>query len=312
MMNRKVSIIVCCYNEESNIPVVIQSIHNYMKQTGYTYEIIVVDDGSTDRSLTLLKEMCQSDTQLFYIEFSRNFGHQNALKAGLDHATGDCVISMDGDMQHPPQMLPMLISKWEEGYDIVYTRREEDPSLPEFKRWTSNCFYRLLNFLSDLKIEPGTADFRLIDRRVVDVIAGISGGELFMRGLINWVGFKQYAIDYEPGKRFSGESKYTLKKMFALAAQGITSFSVKPLHLSMYLGLAISFLSFLYFPYALVSYFFFRTISGWTSLIMTVSFFGGLQLFILGIIGLYIGKIFIRSRHYPPYILKSTNLKQGK
>ncbi|MFT3993547.1 MAG: glycosyltransferase family 2 protein [Dysgonomonas sp.] len=305
---KKVSIVICCYNEVTNIPTVVKAIHESMDTTGYHYEIIAVNDGSSDGSQELLEKLSAEDPQLFYVELSRNFGHQNALKAGLDIAGGDCIISMDADMQHPPRMLPDLIRGWEEGYDIVYTRRMDDPSLPKRKRMTSKLFYRFLNFMADIKLEDGVADFRLMDRRAANVLVKIEGGDLFIRGIINWMGFKQLAIDYMPDKRLSGETKYTFKKMVNLAMQGILSFSTKPLHLALYLGFGIALLSLLCFPYAIISLYSGHVMSGWVSLILTVSFLGGLQLFILGIIGLYIGRIFAQTKGFPGYVMRSTNL----
>ncbi|MDR0540980.1 MAG: glycosyltransferase, partial [Dysgonamonadaceae bacterium] len=232
------------------------------------------------------------------------------LKAGLDYATGDCIVSMDGDMQHPPEILPLFLEKWEEGYDVVYTRRQEDKSLSKRKRKTSALFYRILNSLSDIELEQGTADFRLLDRRAANIITGMTGNDLFIRGLVKWIGFSQYAIDYVPNKRHAGESKYTFRKMCSLAMQGITSFSVKPLYLSAYIGFFIAALSLLFIPYAIISFFFNDPISGWASLIIAVGFLGGLQLFMMGIIGLYIGKIFIQTKGRPSYIVKDTNIRE--
>lgn len=309
---QKISIIICCYNEYTNIPTVVDAIHKVMDGTDYNYEIIAVNDGSSDGTQELLEKMCEKDEHLFYLEFSRNFGHQNALKAGLDYARGNCIISMDADMQHPPRMLPQLIKKWEEGYDIVYTRRQEDKSLSSGKRKSSKWFYRIMNSVSDIKLEEGVADFRLMDRRAANVLVNIKGGDLFIRGIVHWMGFKQYAIDYMPDKRLSGQTKYTLKKMLAMAINGILSFSTKPLYVALYLGFGIALLSLLCIPYAFISYFTGHVKTGWMSLILTVSFLGGLQLFILGIIGMYIGRIFVQTKGFPPYIVCKTNIDNTK
>lgn len=308
MQVKKISVVICCYNEVTNLPTVIEAIHKNIA-TAYDYEIIVVNDGSRDGSQDILEDLSSKDDKLFYVEFSKNFGHQNALKAGFDYSTGDCVISLDADMQHPPGMLPDLIKKWEEGYDIVYTRRQDDPSLGSFKRMSSGLFYQFMNAVSDIKIEKGTADFRLMNRAAANVLVNIQGGNLFIRGIVTWMGFKQYAIDYMPDERLSGTSKFTLKKMMSMAASGIISFSTKPLHVALYVGFVISLLSLLFIPYALISFYTGEASSGWGSLILTVAFLGGLQLFILGIIGLYIGRIFFQVRGYPPYIVRKTNIK---
>lgn len=307
---KKISIILCCFNEADNLPVVVEAIHNNLDGLNYNLEIIAVNDGSSDNTMDVIRGMCQNDPSLFYIELSRNFGHQNALKAGLNHATGDCIISMDADMQHPPRMLPQFIEKWEEGYDIVYTRRLEDKKLPRIKSKTSSGFYKVINYLSDIDLEQGTADFRLMDKKAANVIVGITGSDLFIRGLVKWIGFKQYAIDYTPDERFSGETKYTVKKMMTLAVSGILSFSTKPLHIALYSGFIIAALSLLCMPYAFISFFTDHSSTGWASLISIVGFLGGFQLFIMGIVGLYIGKIFNQTKGYPPYIVKETNLQK--
>jgi dolichol-phosphate mannosyltransferase len=307
---KKVSIILCCYNESANIPVISEAILSNIKslENKYDFEIIFVNDGSSDLTEEVIEEICKNNPSVFYIEFSRNFGHQNALKAGLDYSTGDCIVSMDSDMQHPPHIIFQFLEKWEEGYDIVYTRRMADINLPLMKRLTSAFFYKFLNILADIKLEAGTADFRLMSRRAANVIIGIKGQDLFIRGLVKWIGFNQYAIDYKPAERLNGRSKYNVKKMVRLGIQGILSFSTKPLNIALYIGFIVAVLSLLCMPYAFFSYFFTDRENGWASLICVVSFLGGLQLFILGIIGLYLGRVFNQVKFYPAYIVRKTNL----
>ena len=308
-MNKLVSIIIPAFNEAENIPVICSEIISIFKGLTYNYEIILVADGCTDNTLDVINELVTSNKHILYIEFSRNFGHQLALKAGLDHTSGDCAISLDCDMQHPPELIPSLLTKWEEGYEVVYTIRKEDKNLPLLKRITSKLFYKTLNSLSNVELETGSADFRLIDKKVVIVIRNFLETEPFLRGLFKWIGFRQYAIEYEPTPRFSGKSKYNVKKMAGFALQGVTSFSVKPLYGAIYLGFTFSLLSIIYIPYVLYAIYTGKEVSGWASTIMTVVFFGGLQLIILGIIGIYIGKMFIQSKHRPNYIIRSTNIK---
>ncbi len=307
-MKKLISVVIPAHNEEENIIVIVDRIEKVFTSLHYNFEIVVVDDGGTDKTLAVIEQLAKERDNFFYIEFSRNFGHQPALKAGLDYAKGDCVISLDADLQHPPEMFKQMLEKWEEGYEIVYTRREEDKTLPLKKRKTSYYFYKLLNSLSDIEIEAGTADFRLLDRRAVDIFKTFKENDLFIRGLVKWLGFKQYAIDYIPDKRFAGASKYNLSKMRRLAIQGVTSLSVKPLHTAVYLGFFFSFTSLLYIPYVLYSFYEGQEVSGWASLIMTVAFFGGLQLIILGIIGIYIGKMFMQTKNRPNYIIRSSNI----
>jgi dolichol-phosphate mannosyltransferase len=284
-----------------------------MQKLNYSYELIFVDDGSSDKTLSILQEISAIDSNVFFIELSRNFGHQNALKAGLDLASGDCIITMDGDMQHPPEMIPQLIEKWEEGYDIVYTRRLEDKKLPAFKKITSKYFYKFINYISEIKIEEGTADFRLMDKKVSTVFFAFSENELFIRGLVNWVGFNQFAIDYKPAERFSGNSKYTVKKMMQFALKGITSFSIRPLYLSIFLGISLFLLSLLFYTlYVFYSIYYGHVISGWASVIFTIVLFGGLNLIVLGIIGVYVGKLFMQSKQRPNYLIRDTNLENKK
>lgn len=311
-MNKKIAIVIPSFNEEGNIEVMVNSLHKVLQELPYKYDLIFVDDGSSDKTLTVLKTLSKNDNTLFFVELSRNFGHQNALKAGVDLArnNANAVITMDGDMQHPPELLPQILQKWEEGFDVVYTRREEDKNLSYFKKKTSNGFYGLMNQLSEIKFEPGTADFRLMDERVVAAFSDFSENELFIRGLINWLGFKQFAIDYKPAERFSGTSKYTFKKMLRFALQGITSFSIRPLYAAIYLGIGLSVFAFLfYIGYVIYSIYFGHIISGWASVISTIVFFGGLNLVVLGIVGMYVGKLFIQSKNRPNYLIRNTNYK---
>lgn len=311
-MNKSIAIVIPSYNEATNIDVLIHALNETIKNVNYTFKFVFVDDGSSDKTVEILKEKSKEHQHIFYLELSRNFGHQNALKAGIDLVKNDvdAIISMDGDMQHPPKIIPKLIEKWEEGFEVVYTIRGEDKKLSFIKNKTSNLFYSLMNKLSDIKFEPGTADFRLIDKKVAQVFSDFTENELFIRGIINWVGFKQFAINYEPNERFSGKSKYTVGKMMRFAVQGITSFSTKPLSMAIILGVSLSLMAFMfYIAYVLYSVYYGHVISGWASVITTVVFFGGLNLVVLGIIGVYIGKLFMQSKGRPNYLISSTNYK---
>jgi dolichol-phosphate mannosyltransferase len=311
-MNKSIAIVIPSYNEATNIDVLIHALNETIENLNYNFKFIFVDDGSSDETVVILKEKSKNHQHIFYLELSRNFGHQNALKAGIDLVKNDvdAIISMDGDMQHPPKIIPKLIQKWEEGFEVVYTIREEDKKLGFIKNKTSNLFYGLMNKLSDIKFEPGTADFRLIDKKVAQVFSDFTENELFIRGIINWVGFKQFAIHYEPNERYSGKSKYTVGKMMRFAVQGITSFSTKPLSMAIILGISLSVMAFIfYISYVLYSIYYGHVISGWASVITTVVFFGGLNLVVLGIIGVYIGKLFMQSKGRPNYLISSTNYK---
>jgi dolichol-phosphate mannosyltransferase len=309
---KHVALVIPLFNEEESIRLLIAAIRVVFEKLPYSYNVILVDDGSRDRSLQVVQEMAKEDSRINFISFSRNFGHQNALKAGLDHADADCVISLDADLQHPPALIPAMLQKWEEGYDVVYTVRKSAQGLSPLKKRSSSMFYQLLNWLSEVDVEVGTPDFRLISRQVSQVLRDLNEYDLFYRGLVKWVGFKQTALEYEENMRFAGKSKYTFKKMFRFALQGITSFSIHPLYAAAYLGFFISLASILYLPYVAYSYYFGHVISGWASMIVTIAFFGGLQLTILGIIGIYLGKLFMQSKGRPLYIVKETNLYDRK
>ena len=244
---KKISIVIPAYNEEGNLMPVYQRIKSvFEKMQGYGFEIIFVNDGSRDNTQSRLEEMVLDFPEIKYIEFSRNFGHQPAVKAGIDYADGNVIISMDGDLQHPPELIPQMVKKWEQGYDIVYTIRSYPKEISYFKRKTSDLFYRFLSQISDVDLtNGGGSDFRLIDASVAQVMKNLKEDDLFLRGLTSWMGFKQTGIEFVAGERFSGQSSYDLKKMLKFAFTGITSFSVKPLYLATYLGFIFS--SLLYF-----------------------------------------------------------------
>ena len=306
-MDFTVSVVIPCFNERDNLPVLYRQLVEVL-QNYPSHEMLFVDDGSSDDSHNIIKELAKGDGNVRYIMLSRNFGHQYALKAGLDHATGDCVISMDADLQHPPQLIPALIEKWQQGFDVVNTIRGKQPSLPVGKRISSDMYYRLVNMLSTVEIKPGAADFRLLDRKVVDALKQFNENYLFLRGLIPWLGFRQTEIDFEPAIRHAGETKYSFVRMFRFALDGITSFSSRPLYLSIALGSVIAGLAFLYGIYALYMYLFTdATLPGWTSTTASVLFIGGIQLIMIGIIGIYLGKLFIENKKRPNYIIGSKN-----
>ena len=307
---KKIDIVVPCYNESENIRPLYQAIKDVFTKElpAYDFNLLLVNDGSKDTSLLVLQQLAKEDQRVKYLSFSRNFGHQLAVKAGLDHAFAPAVISMDADLQHPPALIPTLIRKWEEGAQVVATLRTYPEEISKKKRKSSQQFYKLLNLLSDIEIKEGSADFRLLDQAVVEVIRHMRENEPFLRGMVPWVGFTQVYVPYTAQARYAGETKYTIKKMFQLALSGVTSFSVKPLYFAVFLGFFFSLLSVLYVPYVIYSFLNGSEISGWASLIMTIVFFGGLQLIILGIIGVYIGKIFTQTKERPAYIIQEKHL----
>jgi dolichol-phosphate mannosyltransferase len=307
---KKISIVIPAHNEEGNVALVYEKINAvFSGLSDYDFEIIFINDGSRDRTQQKLEELSHEHEKVKFIEFSRNFGHQPAVKAGMDFAYGNAVISMDGDLQHPPELIPQMIRKWEEGYDIVFTVRKYPKEISMFKRKTSDFFYKILSKMSDVNLtKGGGSDFRLMDANAVEVMRNFNEDDLFLRGLTSWMGFKQTGIEFTANERLSGQSSYNLKKMITFAFTGITAFSVKPLYIAAYLGFLFSGISAVgYGIYVIYSFIAKTEISGWASLIMTIVFFGGLQLIILGIIGIYLGKIFKQVKDRPNYIIKNKN-----
>jgi dolichol-phosphate mannosyltransferase len=305
---RKISVIVPCFNEEESLTTFNQTLIRCLPET-YSYEIIYVNDGSSDNTFRIITSLAKSNPAIKYISFSRNFGHQNALKAGYDFASGDCAISLDADLQHPPAVIPELIAKWEEGFEIVNTMRNDHASISFSKKISSRIFYQIMRKLSDVNIENGMADFRLIDKKVLKQLKLFNENYLFFRGIIPWMGFRQTIVPFTANERFAGTTKYTFQKMLKFATTGVTAFSVKPLKISIYLGSVIAMVSFIYGLYAAYIHIFTdRAITGWTSVIFSVLFIGGINLLMLGIIGEYLGKLFIENKRRPNYLISDTNL----
>lgn len=310
-MNKpEISIVIPTYCEEGNIVELYEQLQLELSKIDVqSFEIIYVNDGSHDDSLRNIKELTTKDKRVKFIHFSRNFGHQNALRAGLDFAKGDAVISMDADLQHPPELISTLIEHWRAGNKVVYTKRKDTNDLSFFKKLTSKMFYKLVNYLSETKLEEGTADFRLLDRSVVEALKNFNENNLFYRGIIPGLGFKQHGLEYIPNERFSGNTKYTFSKMVRFALTGITSSSAKPLYFSIYLGAFLALCSFFYALYAIyVSIFTTEAVAGWTSTIASILFIGGIQLMMLGIVGIYLGKLFSESKKRPNYIIEESNI----
>ena len=304
-----ICILTAAYNEGESISVFYESVKSVVDNLPYNFIFCFVNDGSKDNTLQLIRDIAEKDNSVKYISFSRNFGQQVALKAGIDSINADAIIMMDSDLQHSPSLIPELISVWQsQNVNMVNTLREEDANLSWFKKLSSKWFYKLLNKISDLQLQPGQADFRLIDHQVAQALKNSKEHDVFLRGMIHWIGFKQGTISYKAQKRFAGKSKYTFSKMMSLALAGITSFSVKPLYMAIYLGFIFAFLSFLYLPYVIYSYYSGNSVSGWSSVLITVAFFGGLNLIIMGVLGIYIGKILIQNKERPLYIIQEENL----
>ena len=298
------SVVVPAYNEAENLKPLFERLVAVCEPLG-TFEVIIVDDGSSDETLAVAKELHGADPRLRYLSLSRNFGHQTAIRAGMRATNGEAVVVMDADLQHPPELLQELHQKWREGLPLVNTRRVDDRRLPWFKRVSSRLFYRVLSSLSELELEPGSADFRLMDRNVVDQLNQFQESDLFWRGLVPWTGYESAWVSYKAPERVRGETKYTSFRMLRLAASGVTSFSAKPLHASILIGVFCVSLSLAYLIYALYIKFGTETeMPGWASIIFLILFVGGIQISMLGVIGVYIGKIFQQVKNRPPYLIK--------
>lgn len=301
-----ISLVIPCYNEEEVIQATLAELTQFMAtQPAYAFEVILVDDGSRDTTLSLLKHAAKRDSRLRILAFARNFGHQLAVTAGIDAAQGDAVVLIDADLQDPPDVVAGMIQKWQQGYDVVYgTRRTREGESP-FKLATARLFYRLLNKLSEVPIPLDTGDFRLMSRPVVNVLKSMPEHHRFIRGMVAWVGFKQIALPYDRKRRAAGTSKYPLVKMLRFAKDGILSFSSKPLQVATTMGMAASFVALLGILYALALRIFTNTwVEGWTALMIAVLFMGGVQLLCLGVIGEYIGRMYEQSKGRPLYVVR--------
>lgn len=304
-MKKLVSIVIPCYNEEEVIGETIKRLKAFREGLVDTdVEFIFVNDGSRDRTLELLYAAQEEDKDFRVVAFARNFGHQIAVTAGVDAARGDAVVLIDADLQDPPEVVHEMIAKWKEGYQVVYGTRTDRPGESAFKLATARAFYRLLNRLSDVPIPLDTGDFRLMDRKVVTVLAAMPERDRFVRGMVSWVGFKQFALPYRRAERFAGESKYPLRKMVKFAADGILSFSTKPLQMAISLGMFASFLALSGILYALgLRLFTDIWVEGWTAMIIAVLFLGGVQLICIGILGEYVGRTYHEIKRRPLYIV---------
>lgn len=310
---KKISVVIPMYFEEDVVNECYNRTKNVLnKLSSYEHEIIFINDGSKDKTLELLEKISQNDNNVKIISFSRNFGHQAAVTAGLKFTTGDAVVIMDADMQDPPEVIEEMVKLWEEGNEVIYAKRKVREGETKFKLFTAKMFYKMLNSLSDTEIPKDTGDFRLADKKVIEVINQLPERNKFLRGLFSWVGFKQIPLEYERKERFAGKTKYPLKKMIKLALDGITSFSTKPLKILGILGIFSVLISFIILIYALISFAFNlnHLTPGWTSLMVTITFLGGIQLLSIWLISEYVGRIYDESKERPEYIIdKKINIE---
>ena len=307
---KKLSVIVPMYYEEE----VAEECYKRLKKVleglseKYEYEIVFINDGSKDKTLNILENIAKKNKNVKIISFSRNFGHQCAVTAGLKYITGDAIVIIDADLQDPPELIPEMLKLWEDGNDVIYGKRKSRAGESRFKLLTASMFYKTLNALSDVEIPKDTGDFRLVDRKVVEVINSLPEHNKFLRGLFSWVGFKQTPFEYERKERVAGKTKYPLGKMLKLAQDGIFSFSTKPLRIVGTMGIISILISIIILVYSILSYFFNWNdlTAGWTSMMVTMTFLGGMILISLWMIGVYVGRIYDETKRRPEFIIEKT------
>ena len=310
---KKISVVIPMYYEEEVAEQCYKRMSDVLSNIkNYDYELICINDGSKDKTLEILENIAKNDKKVKVISFARNFGHQCAVTAGLKEVTGDAVVIIDADLQDPPELIPQMLKLWEQGNEVVYGKRKTRDGESKFKLLTAKMFYKTLNALSDVDIPKDTGDFRLVDRKIVDQMNQLPEHNKFLRGLWSWLGYKQYAFEYERKERFAGKTKYPLKKMIKLASDGIISFSTKPLKIVGGLGIITILISLIILIYSLISYFTGHSAqAGWTSLIVTVTLLSGVQLLSLWIISEYIGRIYDDTKKRPQYIIdKKINIEK--
>ena len=306
----EISVVIPIFNEEANIHLLYERLVNAVTAVTNDYELIFVNDGSKDKSLPIIKELSAKFSQVKFIDFSKNFGHQIAVFAGLEHAQGNTIVIIDADLQDPPELIKDLYTKLQQGYDVVFAQREQRVGESWHKLLTAKLYYRVLNRLSEVEIPLDTGDFRIITKKVKDIIVSMPEHNKFLRGQIAWTGFNQTSILYKREERHAGNTNYPYSKMLKFAFDGITSFSNIPLRLATYLGFMVSFVAFLVIVYTLYQkYFKHDVVQGWSSLMVSILFIGGVQLICLGIIGEYLGRIMDNVKKRPLYIVKDSNCK---
>ena len=312
-MSQLISIVVPAYNEEEALPLFYGQLKEVLEQLQQPYEVIFVNDGSSDRTGELLEKIAEENPAVKPLHFSRNFGHQAALSAGLAQAKGDYVITMDGDGQHPPVLIPEMLRLADSGYDIVLTQRNDAVRRSSFKKWSSETFYRMLNKVSDTQTLPGGADFRLMNREALDALLSLPEYHRFLRGMVSWIGFRSVILPFDVPERLAGKTKYSLKKMFRLASDAVFSFSMVPLYIGLSAGGLFLILALIEAIYVLSFWISGNSTGlapGWSSLMFMLLIIGAVLMIIMGFIGVYVGYIFQEVKHRPVYILRSSPEKK--
>lgn len=309
-MSQKItlSIVIPVYNEEMNIGKLNARVHASVSQMGLPYEVVYINDGSKDQSLTILKMLAAADAHVKFIDLSRNFGHQLAITAGMEYASGEHIVIMDGDGQDPPELIPELYAKAQEGFEVVYAKRRKRDGENFLKKFTAKMFYRFLAKITSIEIPVDTGDFRIIHRKIQRLLKQMPEQHKFIRGQISWLGFNQTFLEYDREERMGGNTKFTYKKMIRFALDGISSFSTWPLKIATIGGFLVSIVSFILIIYTLYEKYFGTTEPGWASLNISILFIGGIQLIGIGILGEYLGRVSENVKNRPHYIVRDTNI----
>ena len=309
---KKITIIIPAYNEEESLPFLYERLEKLINSIdNYEFEILFVNDGSKDNTINLIKEYREKDPRISYVDFSRNFGKETAMIAGLDYATGDAVIFMDADLQDPPELIPEMIKHWEEGYDDVYAQRKSRAGESFLKKFTSKMYYRVLQMLTPVPIQKDTGDFRLLDRRCVNALKKLRETDRNSKSMFSWIGYKKKAVMYDRDARVAGKTKWNYKKLVNLAIDGITSFTTSPLRISTYIAIPTFLALFIYFIYVIIKCIRLNVaIQAFQAIILLVLFFSGVQILLFGIIGEYLGRIFNASKNRPLYLVNEYNGKR--
>ncbi len=309
---KKITIIIPAYNEEESLPHLYERLEKLMNSMEhYEFEILFVNDGSKDNTINLIKEYREKDNRISYVDFSRNFGKEIAMVAGLDYATGNCVIFMDADLQDPPELIPELVKYWEEGYDDVYAKRNSRKGETWLKKFTSKMYYRVLQHLTNIPIQEDTGDFRLLDRRCVNALKKMRESQRQSKSMFSWIGYKKKEVLYDRDPRIAGKTKWNYKKLVDLAIDGITSFTTSPLRISTYISIPTFIVLFVYFVYVIAKCIVTNTmIQAYQAIILLILFFSGIQILLFGIIGEYLGRIFNESKNRPLYLVNEYNGKK--
>lgn len=306
---KKIDIIIPAYNEEESLPFLFERLEKIMQEnSNYEFEVLFINDGSKDKTLELIKEQREKDNRISYVDFSRNFGKEIAMIAGLDYATGDAAIFMDADLQDPPELIPELIKYWEQGYDDVYARRRTRDGETFFKKFTSKMYYRILQKMTKVEIQVDTGDFRLLDRRCINALRMLRESQRNTKSMFSWIGYKKKEVLYDREARVAGKTKWNYKKLVDLAIDGITSFTTSPLRLSTYIAIPTFIVLAVYFIYVIAkSFAIHEAIQAYQAIILLILFFSGIQILLFGIVGEYLGRIFNETKNRPLYLVNEYN-----